>query len=450
VLDTPEESYDKSQNRLQQTDSQQPASDSPISPDDSPELLRWRADILLDEMMLGAVDIAAGRPEAVPSDDSRPPSDAFYGSAASGDELRRSSTNHVSGQGNSPSSRPTTVRQPWSARAKSLGGTSSEEWPSLSGSESTAVQGAQPQRPQVRNYRPDDSAQDASENAQQMLRPPSASTTLANAQAETPGSQWVAGADRSSGMAPWRLDTPEQPDGKRSMRSNLLPRESQFDARSHFQEIDRLEAEVDATLPAEHEWSVRSRHLLAKATDILQNSPERSAEVDYYLQQVRSILSRAQQTYQWSLVYTKRLKLYLMSWALFALVLITAFLLYSGPLSEMLAASVLALTNYGAQSLIASTIVAIAGTMGASVGALRNMLVYRSVGRGYVDRKYSLRGLLLPLLAGLFGLLVYTLFGIIFYFADIDPMQNILVVGVPALLALAFGLTQEALYGTAG
>ncbi len=211
-----------------------------------------------------------------------------------------------------------------------------------------------------------------------------------------------------------------------------------------------MEAEVDATLPAGHEWSVRSRHLLAKATDILQNSPERSAEVDYYLQQVRSILARAQQTYQWSLVYTKRLKLYLISWALFSMVVITAFLLYAGPLIDMLAASVPSLTNHGAQTMIASTIAAVAGTVGASVGALRNMLVYRGAGRGYVDRKYSLRGLLLPLLAGLFGLLVYLLFGIIFYFANINPMQNMLVVGVPAILALVFGLAQETLYGTAG
>ena len=29
--------------------------------EDSPELLRWRADILMDEMMLGAVDVTAGR-----------------------------------------------------------------------------------------------------------------------------------------------------------------------------------------------------------------------------------------------------------------------------------------------------------------------------------------------------------------------------------------------------
>ena len=80
MLDTPEESHETSQNRLQQTDSQQSSSDGPISPDDSPELLRWRADILLDEMMLGAVDVAAGRPEVVSPDHATPRNALPYGS----------------------------------------------------------------------------------------------------------------------------------------------------------------------------------------------------------------------------------------------------------------------------------------------------------------------------------------------------------------------------------
>ncbi len=230
----------------------------------------------------------------------------------------------------------------------------------------------------------------------------------------------------------------------------MLPRESQFDARGHFQEIDQLEAEIEATLPAEHEWYVRSRHLLAKATDILQNSPQRSAEVDYYLQQVRSILERAQQTYRWSLIYARRLKIYLSSWALLSVVIIMASFLYTEPLTEILSAWSSTLTAYWAQNLIVLTITVFAGTLGASIGALRNMLLYRSAGRGFVDRKYSLRGLFLPLMAGLFGLFLYLLFGVIYYVADIDPLQNLIVIGVPALLAFAFGLVQESLYGTAG
>ena len=215
-------------------------------------------------------------------------------------------------------------------------------------------------------------------------------------------------------------------DARRELRSNLLPRESQFDARGHFQEIDRLEAEVEMTLPAEHEWSVRSRHLLAKATDILQNSPQRSAEVDYYLQQVRSILERAQQTYRWSLIYAKRLKIYLGSWALLSVVVIVASLLYAEPLVEILLPDSSATSIYWTQNFIALTITVFAGTLGAAIGALRNMLFYRSVGRGFVDRKYSLRGLFLPLMAGLFGLFIYLLFGIIYYFADIEPLQNLI------------------------
>lgn len=279
-----------------------------------------------------------------------------------------------------------------------------------------------------------------------MLRPPSASAALSDARS--------AAADSAHDTNPrgdaWAVHQIDQPTGRRDLRSNLLPRESQFDARGHFQEIDQLEAEIEATLPAEHEWYVRSRHLLAKATDILQNSPQRSAEVDYYLQQVRSILERAQQTYRWSLIYDRRLKIYLGSWALLSVVIIVASFLYAEPLTEILSAWSSALTAYWAQNLIVLTITVFAGTLGASIGALRNMLLYRSAGRGFVDRKYSLRGLFLPLMAGLFGLFLYLLFGVIYYVADIDPLQNLIVIGVPALLAFAFGLVQESLYGTAG
>jgi len=469
VLDTPEESHDTSQNRSQRADSQQPSSGGIVSPDESPELLRWRADILLDEMMLGAVDIAAGRPEAASSDIAAPATRAtdlatddfatdnlatesglFEGGPASSSVDRRSFVD----EGVSLNNR-TADPDPWLA-----GDASSSDWlgrsvsqpPTTQSSQTlrSQTQSPQTQRSQTQDYRPEVFEKSPSDNSTRMLRPPSASTALADAQAETADLPESSASDGRSGVAAWRLGPSEQLDSRSDLRSNLLPRESQFDARSHFHEIDRLEAEVDATLPIEHEWSVRSRHLLAKATDILQNSPDRSAEVDYYLQQVRSILERAQQTYRWSLIYAKRLKLYLGSWALFSMVMITACILYAGPLTGTIVNWFPTMADYGAQSLIASIITVFAGTLGASVGALRNMLVYRSSGRGFVDRKYSLRGLLLPLMAGFFGFMVYLLFGIIFYFADINPMQNPLVVGVPLILALAFGLVQESLYGTAG
>ncbi len=91
MLDTPEESHQTSQNRLQQTDSQQSSSAGPVSLDDSPELLRWRADILLDEMMLGAVDVAAGRPEVVSPDHATPRNTLPYGSGVRDGEPKPSS-----------------------------------------------------------------------------------------------------------------------------------------------------------------------------------------------------------------------------------------------------------------------------------------------------------------------------------------------------------------------
>ena len=75
-------------------------------------------------------------------------------------------------------------------------------------------------------------------------------------------------------------------------RSNLLPRNNEIDASTIQQEINDLLRAVGAGKSANHAEMERSRHLLNKAQTLLQSDPARTAEVDYYLQQVRRIVQR--------------------------------------------------------------------------------------------------------------------------------------------------------------
>ena len=69
-----------------------------------------------------------------------------------------------------------------------------------------------------------------------------------------------------------------------------------------------------------------ARHLLDKAYSILQSDPSRSAEVEYYMQQVRTIVLRLRQSRQWSDLYRQRLHVYLLGWlGLSAMVLLARF-----------------------------------------------------------------------------------------------------------------------------
>ena len=107
-----------------------------------------------------------------------------------------------------------------------------------------------------------------------------------------------------------------------AMRSNLLPRSGDVNAEGLQQEIRDLMNEVTSTLPAGNEAYERSRHLLNKAQAILQSDPLRTAEAEYYLQQIRRIVQRAHQRNAWSAVYRKRLTVYLIVWIAFTLLVL--------------------------------------------------------------------------------------------------------------------------------
>lgn len=236
--------------------------------------------------------------------------------------------------------------------------------------------------------------------------------------------------------------------GRAANRSNLLPRNTEIDAEAVQQEINELLRAVATGLPAGNEAVERSRHLLNKAQTLLQSDPTRTAEVDYYLQQVRRIVQRTRQTQQWSSLYRQRLTVYLWAWLLLSALIVAAVALYAAPLADWLN-QVIDLPDWWlvvqqGPVLLAGTF---AGSLGASLSALLHMQRHGRREFGYFDRKYGLRGLLLPLLGLFFGLLLAGVWSFVYLLAGIDPVLYTWAVAAPAVLAALVGFVQQWLYG---
>jgi hypothetical protein len=231
-------------------------------------------------------------------------------------------------------------------------------------------------------------------------------------------------------------------------RSNLLPRNNEIDADTVQQEINDLLRAVTTSLPPGNEAVERSRHLLSKAQTLLQSDPTRTAEVDYYLQQVRRIVQRTRQTAQWSSLYQKRLTVYLWAWLLLAGMIVTVVTLYAGATAEFV--TQLADTpdlDFIWQQAPVVLAGAFAGAFGAALSALLGMQRRSRREHGYFDRKYGLRGLLLPLLGLFFGLLLAMLAAVVYSLADVDPSVHLWAIAAPAVLALIVGFGQQWMYG---
>ena len=232
-----------------------------------------------------------------------------------------------------------------------------------------------------------------------------------------------------------------------SLRSALLPRSAETDTSTAEQEIHSLMGEISAALPAGHEAAERSRHLLNKARNILQSDPTRTAEVDYYLHQVRRIVLRTRQTQMWSALYRRRLTIYLMAWmALSAVVLVGRYVLQAELLAFLEDFFWTSADSVWVQ-FAPMTIGAIAaGSFGSAMSVLLNMQRHAAQEYGYFDRKYGLRGLLLPWLGASFGLTLALLWGAISYVAGLDG-ANLWIASIPATAAFLLGFGQEWLYG---
>ncbi len=232
--------------------------------------------------------------------------------------------------------------------------------------------------------------------------------------------------------------------------SNLLPRQSQFDLQTLQQEMAALEEDIHARMPAGHATTERALYLLEKGRTILHTDPERSAEVSYYIQQVKAILERSSQRYQWSDLYRNRLTLYFVAWLGLALVVILARALYASQLDMFLLRMVnLAETGFIMQHWMTFFGTIFAGIMGGALGALINMWRHSRKRHGFFDRKYGMLGLVLPIIGAVFGMLLYLIIGVGYALFNIDPSVSLLATTLPALLAFLFGISQEHIYGTA-
>ncbi|MEZ4860668.1 MAG: hypothetical protein R3C14_05150 [Caldilineaceae bacterium] len=231
--------------------------------------------------------------------------------------------------------------------------------------------------------------------------------------------------------------------------SNLLPRMSATKPQALQQEMVMLQSEIENVLPPGHESYERAQHLLQKAYAILQADPLRSAEVDYYLQQVRKIVERVQETVHWSTLYRNKLRTYLSAWILLSVIVLVTRYTYQGQLSITIA-------GWGggpsrelfAYNVLTAFSTFFAGALGGAVGALANMRTQIKLEHGFFDRKYSLRGLILPLIGAVFGVVLCVILGLFYLLFHIDPAVSVLWNAIPALLAFGFGVTQEFIYGT--
>lgn len=498
---------------------------TPAGREQNPELLQWRANVLLDEMMLGAVDIAASDVVAAPARPIRNEHVADEGHdepasrpSASGEETQpvhptRYANGGYSEERHAPAADARTdrpapsdpqdewARPAWhfaeptvsstappppspSARAATLQEhtrhhqtvpaapvSNRHPSPSSAGSDlrTTAV-GAPPPRPTAP---PAKNGQGKSEPGKKEAEPwvfaaeqryqqiaARHQATAPDVTASNSGAAWVDpvdtlfddfaandyglnGANRGAQRGGQRIT-------QSGRRSNLLPRMSNLDPRALQQEMVMLQTEIEQALPVGHESRERALHLLQKAYTILHADPSRSAEVDYYLQQVRTIGQRVQETLHWSNLYHRRLNLYLSAWTALSLIVITARYVYHDGLVNAIGnlAGVDSAVSLVPHNLLTALVAFFGGALGGALGAFINMRQYARAKQGFFDRKYSLRGLILPLIGGIVGLILCLFFGLFYYLFNADPSTNVLLGALPALIAFGFGIAQEFIYGT--
>lgn len=438
--------------------------------EESPEALRRRADALLDEMMLGGVDAASAGPHTGNGATHWPSTGAMgleydgAGYGANGPNGFREASGSLDAHfdaheaneylppvGHPPAAalaapatpngdEPATAPAAPSPAAPAGGGrliSAEDRYAQYTGARSAAPSSVPPAR----------------------IQPAAELPSLA----PEPAPAWQPAADEAARQSPTsapnstvRRQSPSLAStmsvGVRAAnRTNLLPRNHEVDAGAVQQEINDLLRAVAAELPGGNEAVERSRHLLNKAQTLLQSDPTRTAEVDYYLQQVRRIVQRTRQTQQWSSLYRQRLTVYLWSWLLFSALVVAASALYAGPLADWLN-QVIDLPDWWlivqqGPVLLAG---AFAGSLGASLSALLHMQRHARREFGYFDRKYGLRGLLLPLLGLLLGLVLAGLWSGVYLMAGVDPVLHTWAIAAPALLALLAGFVQQWLYGARG
>jgi hypothetical protein len=169
------------------------------------------------------------------------------------------------------------------------------------------------------------------------------------------------------------------------------------------------------------------------------------------MQQVRSIVLRLHQARQWSDLYRQRLHVYLLGWlGLSAMALFARFLFQIDLEDALIWLFNLSLDHWIVAHWATFVGTAAAGAFGGALGALYTMQNHARGEYSFFDRKYGLRGLILPFMGLIVGALGYGLFGLAFSLLEINPSLSLTAAIVPTMAALAFGFSQESIYGTRG
>ena len=471
----------------------------------SPETLRWRADSLLDEMMLGAVDVSAadssasaqnGRRPSTPEETHSPegggggqagsatggspsqPANGDYAYSVSVSDTHADDRPRVQFGDAEPALDPGRRQNGYDTAEASAQPAPTPEWRVKSGSGSSrgndsvwsdyvsSFRSQSEMSAPIQKWQPDSPA-----DGHDWSAPGPAGAE--SAESGTTGSGVTAYGGSSGGSyggAQHGGDRdPVGPSGARDddrgggyvsamsvmssgpRRSSLLPRMSRFDVDALDREIAELHEEIRVLLPVGHDQAERARHLLDKANTIAQSDAERSAEVEYYMQQVRTIVERTRQARRWSNLYRDRLRIYLLAWTLLSSLVLTALLLFQFQVEAYVFRALEAATDGLLMRNFAGALGSMmAGALGGALGALLNMRRHTQTQYGFFDRKYGLRGLILPIIGALVGVVVYAVFGIVYYFAGINPSLSAVAMALPALIAFVFGFSQESIYGTNG
>lgn len=481
-----------------------PNPDNGAFSDENPDLLRWRADILMDEMMLGGVDVsgADGAPKPASPVAGNPPPAVENGYGAKNGNGVYPVTGNGHAEGYHPNSAtppapgastrnghegtpPASASPAWASQENgwSSPGNGKEDHPNGSypngsypngnhpssdhpsgaypnGSYPNGAypNGSYPNGTNGSDHTPVDERNGAGMNGLSANgAAPADAPNYANPAADWPASQSANG--QFGAMPPPAMPDSEpdaggyvsamavMPGGKK--RSTLLPRMSSFDVEASIREINELHAEIAATAMPGSDGAERARHLLDKAYTILQADPMRSAEVEYYMQQVRTIVQRMRQLRRWSDLYRDRLRVYLWAWIMLsALMLVGAFVF---PLQlQSFVAGVFGVDPDSAMVLNAAAFwgACFAGALGGALGTLINMARHTQREQGFFDRKYGLRGLILPIIGALGGMLIYLLFAVLYLVAGIEVSASLIATLIPAAAAFILGYSQEALFGT--
>lgn len=408
----------------------------PTFADESGDAARRRADALLDEMMLNGVDVAVGEGgNGIVA--SYPAADASTGYANGFTENGHHQQKPVDDfAAHSPSpavtaGKPPAINAPPAEQGAAPSVATASTWPTSA----DALFAPLPDTPP----RADARLVPAEER---YPRAAAAPLPAANGYAQPGNAPGNAVRRQSASLA-----STMTVGGRANLRSTLLPRALETDVDTAAQEIMALSSEISAALPVGHEAAERGRHLLNKAQNILQGDPSRTAEVDYYLQQVRRIVQRTRQTHTYSAIYHRRLLIYLTAWVALAIAALAARYLLEAELLALL--EDLFWTGRDALWVQAGPMAIgafFAGAFGGSLGVLLNMRRHAAQEYGYFDRKYGLRGLTLPLLGALFGVLLALLWAAVGYFLALD-LANLWLGALPALAAFFVGFGQEWLYG---